>query len=206
MNIALENVGKKYRYEWIFKGLSFQFQASGKYAILGPNGSGKSTFLKILSGHLSPSSGKIIFTKRNKSLDINAVYKEISYAAPYIELIEEFTLLEILRFQQKFKPYHPTATPDFIIELLGFEKSRHKEIRFFSSGMKQRLKLALALCADVPVILLDEPTTNLDREGIGWYKNMVNRFGGERLIVVVSNVEEDFEFCTEKISITDWKK
>lgn len=206
MNIKLENVGKRYRYEWIFRDLSFQFKASEKYAVLGPNGSGKSTLLKILSGHLSPSKGKINFEKKSQPLDISQVYRNLTYAAPYIELIEEFTLVEILRFQQKFKPFLASLSIDHIVQLLGFEKSRDKEIRFFSSGMKQRLKLALAICADVPVILLDEPTTNLDREGVNWYKKLVEEFVKDQLIIVASNVEEDFDFCEERISITQWKK
>ena len=105
MEVSFHNVAKRYRYEWIFRDIDFTFQNGKKYAILGPNGSGKSTLLKVLSGHLTPSKGKVNFSAGEKKIDIDEVYLHTSYAAPYIELIEEFTLLEALNFHKKFKPF-----------------------------------------------------------------------------------------------------
>lgn len=206
MDIELRKVGKRFRYEWIFRNIDYDFKAGKKYAVLGPNGSGKSTFLKILSGHLTPSKGDIHFYQNSKQIEIGEVYREVAYAAPYIDLIEEFTLTEAIDFHRQFKSFQQNLTTGDLIQILKFEKSRDKEIKFFSSGMKQRLKLVLALCSDTELLLLDEPGTNLDRQGMQWYRELVEHFAGNRLLVVASNVEEDYEMCEEVIEIEAFKK
>ncbi|MBL7815314.1 MAG: ABC transporter ATP-binding protein [Saprospiraceae bacterium] len=208
MHIQLEGVGKRFRYDWIFKNISTTFDNSKRYALLGSNGSGKSTLMKILSGHLSPSTGKIQFFINEKAQDEDDIYKHISYAAPYIDLIEELTLTEMIQFHTTFKPLSKSLKINDLIEILGFEKSRHKEIRYFSSGMKQRLKLALAICSNSPILLLDEPTTNLDAQGVAWYRQLMSRFteGTHRLTIVASNIEHDYDFCDIQLNIEDYKK
>jgi ABC-type multidrug transport system ATPase subunit len=207
MEIQLCKVAKRFRYEWIFKDIEYTFRPESRYVLLGANGSGKSTLMKMLSGHLTPSKGSIFFLdKQNKAIDPDSVYRFISYAAPYIELVEEFTLTETLDFHQKFKAFAKNIETQSLIETLGFEKSRHKEIRFFSSGMKQRLKLALAICSDTPILLLDEPTTNLDAQGVAWYKNLLQQYLQDRLLIIATNVPEDYEFiCDKQINILDYK-
>ncbi len=205
MQITLHQVSKRYRYDWVFKGIDYCFRQGEKYSLTGPNGSGKSTLMKVLSGHLTPSKGMVEFSFGEKKLMIEDVYKQISYAAPYIDLIEEFTLLEILRFQRQFKPFLENVTEDIITDLLAFPRAKNKEVRHFSSGMKQRLKLALALCSNSSLILLDEPTTNLDRQGIDWYLNLAEKYLGDRTVVVASNVVEDYRFCEEGVNILDYK-
>lgn len=207
MQIQLNQVGKRFRYDWIFKGIDYTFETGTQYAVLGPNGSGKSTLMKVLSGHLTPSKGTIhFFNKGKKPIDKDNVYQHLSYAGPYIELIEEFSLKEALRFHQQFKPFKAGLSIGDLIDLLSFQHSKNKEIRFFSSGMKQRLKLVLALCSDTNLVLLDEPTTNLDRQGVDWYLELVERFVEQRLVIVASNVEEDYGFCTKTLNILDYKK
>lgn len=205
MQIKLKEIAKRYRREWVLRNVSLEFDSNKSYAITGPNGSGKSTLLKILSGHLTPSKGQIDFVLNEKKLASELIYKQLSYAAPYIDLIEEFTLIEALQFHKNFKPFIQNQTPTEIIQLLGFEKSKNKSIRHFSSGMKQRLKLALAICSATPLLLLDEPTATLDRQGVAWYKNLIRQFGQNRLIIVASNVEEDFFFCKEKVNMLELK-
>ena len=208
VQIELEDVGKRFRYEWIFRNISTTFEGGKTYALLGSNGSGKSTLMKILSGHLSPSAGKVTFLLNEKKQDEDSIYKHISYAAPYIELIEELTLTEMIQFHTKFKPLSNTLTTNDLIEILNFEKSRNKEIRYFSSGMKQRLKLVLAICSDSPILLLDEPTTNLDAQGVAWYRQLMSRFteGGSRLTIVASNIEHDYDFCHKILNVEDFKR
>ncbi|MEZ5056578.1 MAG: ATP-binding cassette domain-containing protein [Saprospiraceae bacterium] len=205
MDIRLDEIGKRYRYEWVFKKVNYRFENGRTYALLGPNGSGKSTFLKILIGHLSPTKGKITFSHQDKVIKPDLVYQHLSLAAPYMELLEEFTLEEAIPFHAKFKSFKEGLTTEDLIQLLYLESSADKPIRFFSSGMKQRLKLGLALCSDTPSVFLDEPTTNLDREGIAWYKSLIDRFGKNRLLVVASNVEEDYGFCEERVEVGEWK-
>lgn len=206
MDLVLNNVGKRYRFDWIFRHVDYHFKAGSKYAILGPNGSGKSTLMKVLSGHLTPSKGNIEFQRNGSKILVDQVYRHVSYAAPYIDLIEEMTLEEAIKFHQKFKPLRQNLSTQDILDLLGFKNARQKELRFFSSGMKQRLKLALAICSDTEFLLLDEPTTNLDKQGFDWYQLLIDRFTKDRLVLVASNVEMDYHFCDEQLSILDFKE
>ncbi len=205
--IQLEKIGKRFRYEWIFRDISTNFEQGRRYAILGPNGVGKSTLMKILSGHLTPSAGKISVQLDDKILDADAIYRHVSFAAPYIELIEEFTLTEAIDFHIKFHPLSKNLKINDLIEILGFQKSKDKEIRYFSSGMRQRLKLALAICSDSPILLLDEPTTNLDVQGVAWYRSLMQQYteGSPRLVIIASNAEHDYDFCDATMNILDFK-
>ncbi len=205
MNITVENIGKRYLYEWIFKKINFHFKTATRYAILGTNGSGKSTFLKIISGHLSPSKGSILYQRKGQNVDSDDLYKQISFAAPYIELIEEFTLQEAVEFHQKFKTFRSNITTTHFLQLIQLEHAASKEIRFFSSGMKQRLKLGLAICSNTSILLLDEPTSNLDEKSIDWYQQLLNRFSDNRLILIASNEKRDIEDCDERLNILDYK-
>lgn len=206
MLIHLQDIGKRYRLEWIFRGLTHTLRSGERYALLGPNGSGKSTLLKVLSGHLSPSRGAVLFEKNGgEVVTPDEIYRHISYAAPYIELIEEFTLEEAMRFHAGLKPLLPGMTLTRLYDLLALPRARSKELRFFSSGMKQRVKLALAVCSDTPVLLLDEPATNLDVQGVEWYKNLIQKFAADRLVVIASNDPHDAAFCPVHLNVLDYK-
>jgi ABC-type multidrug transport system ATPase subunit len=206
MKIELQGIGKRYKLEWILRGIDLTIPSEGRVAITGPNGSGKSTLMKMLSGYLSPSKGSIQFTNQDQAVAISDLYHHLSYAAPYIDLIEELTLLEAIRFHQQFKPLLPGMDTDGIYQLLGFKKAKRKQIRHFSSGMKQRLKLVLAFCSDTPLLLLDEPTTNLDVEGMQWYRSLIDRFANDRTLIIASNVDVDFDFCEQRVDILDYKQ
>lgn len=206
MNILLENLGKRYRYDWIFRGLDYQFSPEKRYAILGSNGSGKSTLMKVLSGHLSPSKGQISFDLEGKKISPDVIYKYVSYAAPYIDLIEEFTLEEAIGFHRSLKPLLPGLDAARIFDILALPRARQKEIRHFSSGMKQRLKLILALASDTPILLLDEPSTNLDIQGIEWYKGLIQEYATNRLTIIASNDPHDLDICTGHLNMLDYKK
>lgn len=206
MTIQLTDAGKRFRFDWIFRRLTYCFSSGERYALLGPNGSGKSTLMKALSGHLSLSKGKIVFEGNGQVLDPDNVYRWVSYAAPYIELIEEFTLEEALHFHARLRLLRPDCTVGHLLELLELPKARTKPLRFFSSGMKQRVKLALAICTDAPVLLLDEPTTNLDLHAVRWFKNLVQtHVSPDRLLVIASNDPGDLELCRTQINILDYK-
>jgi ABC-type multidrug transport system ATPase subunit len=206
MKIALENIGRRFNRDWIFRGIDYSFNAGESYAILGPNGSGKSTLLQVLNGSLTPSVGTINFFEADKPIDIEKVFQQLSLAAPYLELIEEFTLTEMIDFHFKFKTYLPGMDNEAVIDLLNMPTSKNKMIRYFSSGMKQRLKLALAFCADTSVLILDEPTSNLDSQGVDWYLNLVQQYAKNRLTIVGSNQQHEYDFCTHQLNITDYKK
>lgn len=207
MVIELTSVSKRYRREWILRDINLQLQSGQGYAISGPNGSGKSTFLRLLSGHLTPSRGKRRYLdENNQEITVDTIYQRLSFAAPYIELIEEFTLEEAIQFHQRFRPFQAGLSPQILIQdILELNRVRSLSINRFSSGMKQRVKLALACCTKADFILLDEPTTNLDQQGMDWYQELVQQFVKNRLLVVASNVEADFQACQHTISILDFK-
>jgi ABC-type multidrug transport system ATPase subunit len=189
MHITLENTGKKYMHKWIFRNLHLEFSSPQHFGLLGNNGSGKSTLLKIISGLLSPSEGKVKWESDGKDIS-ESVFRFIGIASPHQELIEEFTLMESFLFHQKFKPFLKGHNPDSLIRLSGLSNSQDKAIKYYSSGMKQRVKLLLALMSNVPLILLDEPCTNLDQNSIDWYKALINNYSGNRLLIIASNDKE----------------
>lgn len=205
MEVILEQIGRRFNREWIFKNINYSFKSGNSYAILGINGSGKSTLLQVISGSLSQSSGNLTYHFNNKEIPVEQVFEQLSIAAPYLELIEEFTLLEILDFHFKFKKRKDNLTNPELVALLNMETSQNKQLKYFSSGMKQRVKMILAFCSDTAMLLLDEPTANLDEEGIRWYKDLVSKFTADRLVIVCSNQAHEYEFCSEKILLSNYK-
>jgi ABC-type multidrug transport system ATPase subunit len=202
MKISLQDVGKRYNREWIFRHFNFEFDPTGTYAITGANGSGKSTLLQVIAGATMHSQGKLLYTKKDASL-ITDPYPLISIAAPYLELIEEFTATELLQFHAGFKKLSKSI--DDILHAVNLEKAAQKQIRYFSSGMKQRLKLAQAFFSECEVLFLDEPTTNLDSDGTALYQNLVKNFAADRMVIVSSNVPEEYAFCEKVIRIEEYK-
>lgn len=204
LTITLQKISKKFNNQWIFKDIDFTFVHGNSYAIVGPNGCGKSTFLALLSGYLSPTSGEIIYQKNNKIIDIEIIYQHISIAAPYLELIEEYTLDELIDFHFKFVDFINDENKNSLIAYLNLHKVSDKPIKLFSSGMKQRVKLAITFFGNKSIILLDEPTVNLDQEGINWYQNLVKSYAYNRLLLICSNQPHEYSFTNNVIKITDY--
>ncbi|MFN8295893.1 MAG: ABC transporter ATP-binding protein [Chitinophagales bacterium] len=205
MTIHLENISKRYGFEWIFKKINYQFEEGKKYAIVGPNGSGKSTLLKVISGGLVPTSGNVHCSIPHKRVtDEIQMAKEISFAAPYISLIEDFSLEELYNFHTSFKKMKTATKEDFFeISQLGIHKNKY--IKNFSSGMKQRLKLSLAFLTESQVLLLDEPTSNFDTKAVDWYLQLMENYTKDRLVIIGSNQEYEYSFCEERLSVSDYK-
>lgn len=205
MQIRASHLGKKYQREWIFRNFSLTLKEGTSYALLGPNGSGKTTLMLILSGLLPPSKGKIEYLKSGKALAEEEFYQHQSIVAPYQEVIEEFTLNELLDFHFSLKkPLEQMGTED-IIKAMYLEQARHKYIRQFSSGMKQRLKLGLAFYSRNHILFLDEPCSNLDAKGIKWYQQEVRKILSQRIVIVCSNQPYEYDFTLEKIDIERYK-
>ena len=205
MQIVLEHLGRRFNKEWIFRNIDFTFSQGQRYAILGPNGSGKSTLLSVLLGNLTPSEGKISYFNGKEILPEN-IFKYISLAAPYLDLVEEFTLQETIDFHFKFKSYQAGFDSAAVLDLLALSRAEDKPLKYFSSGMKQRTKLALAFCADTPILVLDEPTSNLDAQGTDWYLGLIEKFTQDRLVLVGSNQAYEYGFCQQQLNILNYKK
>lgn len=207
MNISLKNIGKRYNYEWIFRNVNYEFTGDNNYVILGSNGSGKSTLLQVIANSLLPSEGTVSYQKNTAGpLGEENIFQHLSYAAPYLELFEEFTLAESIEFQAKFKPFYEELNTKKIIEITELGKAKNKQLKHYSSGMKQRVRLALAVLANTPLLLLDEPTSNLDKNAIDWYQKLVDNYSGDRLIIVASNQQEyEYTFCNKELKVEDFK-
>ncbi|GIV27850.1 MAG: ATP-binding protein [Bacteroidia bacterium] len=199
-SIHLRNVSKRFNKHFLYKDLSFDILPKEKVVVIGNNGSGKSTLLKIIIGYISPSSGDVKYIYENREIERKNWYKFVSVAAPYMGLIEDFTLHEIIDHVFCFRQYQ--VSKNEMIELLGLEKHLYKQIKHYSSGMKQKLRLLLAIMDRSPILLLDEPTTNLDAMNIQWYSNMIEKWAAQKTIIVFSNnVKEEFYFCERKITL-----
>ncbi|HEX7412934.1 MAG TPA: ABC transporter ATP-binding protein [Bacteroidia bacterium] len=206
VSIHINNLGKKFVNEWIFKSLTLTILPAEKLVILGANGSGKSTLLQSIASFLIPTQGEVIWKNENQAIEDDYLYKHLSMASPYMELIEDFTLIETIEHQQLFKPFVNKLPTQEIIKLMQLEHTANKFIKNYSSGMKQRVKLGLAILADCSVLLLDEPCSNLDSNAIAWYQNMIAEFATHKTVIICSNaVKEEYQFCTTKIEIENYK-
>jgi len=211
MKITLIDAGKRFNRDWIFRHFHYEFITSHSYAITGPNGSGKSTLLQALAGSIGISEGSIAYQGRPAigapagEIAPDHAFQHLSIAAPYLEVIEEMTAAEFLHFHTSFKPFLEGWTVKDILMRVGLGNATDKQIRYYSSGMKQRVRLAQAIFSDVPLVLLDEPCTNLDKDGIALYRQLIEELGRGRLIVVSSNDPQEYDFCEKIISIMDYK-
>jgi ABC-type multidrug transport system ATPase subunit len=206
MKLLTKNLSKRFNREWIFKDLTFEFSSPNTYAIVGPNGSGKSTLMQVLWGQMLPSQGNVAYEKDGKEIPLDEIFKHVSIATPYMDLIDEFTLEEMINFHFKFKVVRNNKTTEELIEIFELTRAKAKTISNFSSGMRQRLKLGLALYSQADLLFLDEPTTNFDNKSIEWYINHRNQLPPETLVFIASNQEHEYQQDAQKIDILAYKK
>jgi ABC-type multidrug transport system ATPase subunit len=199
MKICLNNISKRYQQNWIFKDLSLDIQSGSSLAILGNNGSGKSSLLRIIASMQSATKGAITYTHQQVQIEPNAIFNMLSYAAVGMQLIEEFTLSELLTFHFSFKKSINQLRVEEIIAILDMKNVQSKLVGDFSSGMKQRVKLAQAIFTDAPLLLLDEPCSNLDKHGIAQYQEWIATYQNNRTIIVASNDVNEYSFCKQQI-------
>lgn len=205
MILSAENLCKRFNREWIFRNFTFQFQ-EGHYAIIGPNGSGKSTLLQVLWGQLPGSAGTVSYQDGDKTVAAEDIFRHLAIAAPYMDLLEELTLVEILRFHFAFKKCRWQESPEQLMDRMELTHARDKQVGHFSSGMKQRLKLGLALFSDVSMVFLDEPTTNLDKEATAWYWRQFQTLPPKTTVFIGSNHESEYPERATKINLSDYKR
>jgi ABC-type multidrug transport system ATPase subunit len=206
MNIYLDGIGKKFNTEWIFRNVSLELLSGETCAILGRNGSGKSTLLQIIAGSIHPTAGNIRYESGGREITDDLIFRQLAMVAPYLEIIEDFTLDEMLDFHFSFKPYLPGFNAGKVRDIIDLKVRKSKTIRQYSSGMKQRVKLALAFFSDVPMLLLDEPVMNLDKAGMDWYLGLVKEYTGKRTLIICSNQHaQESGFAAKVISIEDFK-
>jgi ABC-type multidrug transport system ATPase subunit len=201
MEVRLQNLGKKFLRRWVFQNLSEIIPTGRKCAIVGYNGSGKSTLLQIISGARVASSGAVLFQENGAQIPLDKVYQKISIAAPYIDLVEELTLQEFYHFHTQFKKMqHRIGYAEFK-DVLAYEFRDDQPLKSFSSGMKQRVKLAITILSETSLILLDEPCSNLDEQGRYWYQHLIEKYLAGRTLMIASNDPFEYEMTDQSISL-----
>lgn len=203
MHLQLQNVGKHYQYQWIFRNVDLDILSGEKIAIKGQNGSGKSTLLKICCGLESMDEG-ILLANENPTHTNPIKQKEFSFAAPYTHPIMDFSTLENISFAAQFKPWRMGLSNLEVAQLLpSIKRNFDKPLHLLSSGMIQRVKILLCMLADVQLVCLDEPLSNLDREGMEWYKNLGETYLQSATVLVAGNNEHEFSFCSREIDLVE---
>ncbi len=205
MEIVTKNLGKKFRNEWVFRHFDYQLSIGNAYAITGPNGSGKSTLMQAISSYIPSNEGVVKYFNNSNEIEIEHIFKNISITSPFLELIEEFTLTELIDFHCKLKPFSAEITKHKFLELIGLQSHSEKQIKYFSSGMKQKLKLGFCLFSNSPILLLDEPTTNLDGKAKNWFLENITKIIQNKLIILASNDPAEYSFTNNIIDIQQFK-
>jgi len=201
LKIKLEHCEKKFGQQVLFKNLNYTFEQPQSYALLGPNGTGKSTLLGILYGYISASAGAIHWEVDGKKIDREDVYKYCSFASPYMELPEELTASEIWDFHFALKEQIVPVSKTEGLQICKLVSAANKQVKNFSSGMKSRLKLALAVFSNSDALMLDEPCTNMDKEGIATYHELLDKYLNNRLLIIASNQPDEYERCAMRLDL-----
>jgi ABC-type multidrug transport system ATPase subunit len=205
VGLRLQHAGKRFNRDWIFRELALDIVSGQQIALTGPNGSGKSTLLGVISGYQSLSEGEISWEQDGLSIDRDSLYNQLVLTAPYLDLPEHLTAAELFDFHFKIKGNRFKGGYSELIESANLKQITHKIIRDYSSGMKQRLKLLLVFYSDVPLLLLDEPTANLDQSGIDWYMDLKEKETDGRTLVIASNQSYEYAGCHQLIDINTFK-
>ena len=187
MRIVVENLQKNFNNHLVFQNLSFELKENQKIAFVGPNGSGKSTALLCIAGFYQPSKGKVNFIQNQNKIEELQKFSFLSIASPYLELPENFSALEIFNFQAKLKPFFNDISPEIFFQSIKLSASKNTPVKFFSSGMKQILKLGLAIFANTPILFLDEPCSNLDNNNTLIFNDIYNKYALNKTVLIGTN-------------------
>ena len=201
MRIEARGLRRRFGLHWVVHDFDHVFAPGSRTAISGPNGSGKSTLVRLLSGQLMPSEGWLDYHDEDeRAIPTAELYRHVSLAGPYVELIEELTGEEALDLHHAMRGFRQNMRPRDLWARLDWDKRVHRQtVGSYSSGMRQRLRLLLALATEASAVFLDEPTSNLDAEGVRWYRTLVRDWLEGRTLVIASNEERDFVDCGERI-------
>lgn len=191
----------------VFDSVNFELGIGSSLAIAGKNGSGKSTLVKIIAGLLSPSSGEVIYQIDGKKIDKLEWFKYVGFVAPYLQLYDEFTgyeNIEILARIRGLRNYKEKINE--VLELVNLYSRRNDLVRGYSSGMKQRLKYACALLHEPMVLILDEPTSNLDSEGVEMVWALAEKQKKKGILIVATNEPEELQMCDDVVNLDELKQ
>ena len=205
MTITATGLGKRFHREWIFRKPDYSF-GPGVHAIVGPNGSGKSTLLQVLWGQMPPSEGTLRCEDQGVEIPAESIYQHLALAAPYVDLPDQFTVAEMIQFHFRFKDARLGVSVEDWLTILELGHARNLFVRDLSSGMKQRLKLGLAMVSRSSLLFLDEPTTNFDQAARGWYHRMFNALPDGLTVFVATNIAEDYPSTAKILDIRSFSR
>lgn len=201
-NIKLQavNLTKKFDRRVIFEAVNFELGRGSSIAITGRNGSGKSTLIKIIARLLAQSSGALDFFDGDRKLRTEQFYKYIGFVSPYLNLYDEFTGFENLKIISDIRS-SGHGNIDKVLQRVGLYSRRNDLVKIYSSGMKQRLKIAFSILHDPDVLLLDEPTSNLDLEGVGVVDDIADEYRKNRILVIATNDAHEKSLCAGELNL-----
>lgn len=205
--LKAENLTKIFGRRLIFKDLNFSFEQNGIYGIAGHNGSGKSTLVKIIAGIIGPSKGSIKHTLNNNIIKMEELHNHIGFVSPYLVLYDEFTAEENLRHFASIRgvAYNQEKVHYLFHEFRLYDRMAD-EVKGYSSGMKQRLKYIFALMHSPSLIILDEPTSNLDNSGKEAVYKLIAEESAGSIVIVASNEDADLALCSDTIQLEKYKQ
>lgn len=203
ISLSVQAITKEFNRRSIFKDVTFALNGGDSIAITGRNGSGKSTLVKIVSGLLSPTRGTVEYQRDNKPVQAESLRGLLGLVSPYLQLYDEFTGFENLNILSTIRTDTGVSKEDIEARLqqVGLWERRKDFVRTYSSGMKQRLKYAFALLHQPAVLILDEPTSNLDHDGIDMVRKVVELQRSQGLLIVATNDENEAAWCTNQMML-----
>jgi len=200
------DLNKSFGRRLIFNDLQFKFDKSGVYGISGPNGSGKSTLVKIIAGIIGASKGKIIHKLNDKEIIEEHLHDHIGFVSPYLVLYEEFSTYENLNLFAEIRGISfNKGRVDYLLNKFLLFKRKDDLLKTYSSGMKQRVKFIFALMHSPQLLILDEPTSNLDDEGKNSVYELVKEEGQNNIVLIASNEKHDLEVCSDIVYLEKFK-
>jgi len=205
-SLSADSINKTFGRRLIFKNISFKLNLSTIFGISGPNGSGKSTLVKIIANIISPSAGRIIHNLNGSEIKPGKLHNHIGLVSPYLVLYDEFTAYENLNYFSEIRgiSFNKERVDRLLNKFLLFNR-RNDLVKTYSSGMKQRLKFIFALMHSPQLIILDEPTSNIDDEGKEVVYELVKEEGNKNIVIIASNEKSDLSLCSEIIDLNDYK-
>jgi heme exporter protein A len=205
-SLSADSINKTFGRRLIFKNISFKLNLSTIFGISGPNGSGKSTLVKIIANIISPSAGRIIHNLNGSEIKPGKLHNHIGLVSPYLVLYDEFTAYENLNYFSEIRgiSFNKEKTDHLLNKFLLFDR-KDDLVKTYSSGMKQRLKFIFALMHSPQLIILDEPTSNIDDEGKEVVYELVKEEGNKNIVIIASNEKSDLSLCSEIIDLNDYK-
>jgi ABC-type multidrug transport system ATPase subunit len=201
IGVTLDRISKRFGYQTILKEISHDFRPGTITGITGRNGSGKSTLVKIISSYLSPSTGEVTFTEKGQIIKHNILALQTAFSAPYIKVTQEMNLKELIEFQQNFVPFSDDLSYSDFLDIIELPNPRQKEIRFFSSGMQQKVNLATSILRQSQLLILDEPTSYLDQKAKNWFSTLLSRHINNKTVIIASNDKDDFHLVNHICTI-----